>query len=165
LLSSREATASISPIALEAAASVELGPKQTKVAGLMTKWPEPREDERQTLLRSLTEVGPSKPVGYLPLHTIEDFVQLSPEAVAAAAAARGLAVAQFGPDTCCIKSGAIYVYDRKALAKLLQAGADVISAAGLPLDPDLFVEHIAAVWFAADHPVRQIIATAFGDSA
>src|SRR5262245_61627149 len=124
----------------------------------------PTEDERQTLLRSLTDVGTSKPVGYLPLHTIKDFVRLSPEAVAGAATARGLATAQFGPDTCCIKSGALYVYHRDALAKLLGARADVISAAGLPLDPDRFVAHVATVWFAADHPVRPIIAAAFGDS-
>src|SRR5581483_10311931 len=103
----------------------------------------------------------SKPVGYLPLHTINDFVQLSPEDIGAAAIARGLATAQFGPDTCCIKSGALYVYDREALAELLQAQADVISAAGLPLDPDLFVAHIATVWFAADHPIHPIIASAF----
>jgi hypothetical protein len=130
----------------------------------MTRRRKPTEGERQTLLRSLTEVGSSKPIGYLPLHTIRDFVQLPLEAVAAAATARGLATAQFGPDTCCIKSGALYVYDRQALAELLQAQADVISAAGLPLDPDLFVAHIATVWFAADHPVRPIIASAFGDS-
>jgi hypothetical protein len=85
--------------------------------------PKPTEGERQTLLRCLAEVGPSKPVGYLPLRTIKDFVQLSPKAVAAAATARGLATAQFGPNTCCIKSGALYVYDREALAKLLQARA------------------------------------------
>jgi hypothetical protein len=130
----------------------------------MTTRPEPSEGERQALLRGLTEIGPSKPVGYLPLHTINNFVQLSPEAVAAAATARGLATAQFGPDTCCIKSGALYVYDREALANLLQARADLISAAGLPLDPDLFVTRIATVWFAADHPVRPIMASAFGDS-
>jgi len=117
------------------------------------------------LLRSLAEVGPSKPVGYLPPHTIDDFVQLSPEALAKAATARGLATAQFGPDICCIKSGALYVYDREVLAKLLHMQADVISAAGLPLDPDLFDALIATVWFAADHPVRPIIASAFGEAS
>jgi hypothetical protein len=139
--------------------------QQTKSRHLMTRRPKLREDERQTLLRSLTEVGPSKPVGYLPLHTIREFVQLSPEAVAAAATARGLSAAQFGPDTCCIKSGALYVYDRDALTKLLLARADAITAAGLPLDPDRFVAHVASVWFAADHPARPIIASAFRDSA
>jgi hypothetical protein len=131
---------------------------------LMTKRPEPTEDERRTLLRSLTEVGPSKPVGYLPLHTIESFVQLSPKTIAAAAIARGLATAEFGPDTSCIKSGALYVYDREALAKLLQARSDATAAVGLPLDADRFIAHIATVWFPDDHPARLIIASAFGDS-
>ena len=44
---------------------------------LMTRRRKPTEGERQTLLRSLIEVGSSKPIGYLPLHTIKDFVQLS----------------------------------------------------------------------------------------
>jgi hypothetical protein len=117
------------------------------------------------LLRSLTEVGPSKPVGYLPLYTIEEFVQLTPEAVAAAATARGLTTAQFGPAACCIKSGALYVYDREALASLLQERADAIFAAGLPLDPDRFVAHIATVWFEKDHPSYPIIVTVFGDNS
>jgi hypothetical protein len=129
---------------------------------MMTKRPGPSEDERRTLLRSLTEVGPSKPVGYLPLHAIRDFVRMPPNTVAAAATARGFATAQFGPDSCCIKSGALYVYDREPLANLLQAGADVLLAAGLPLDPDRFVAHIATVWFESDHPAHPIIASAFG---
>jgi hypothetical protein len=130
----------------------------------VTSRPELGGDERQALLLSLTEVGPSKPIGYLPLYTITDIAQLSPEAIGAAATARGLAVAQFGPDACCIKSGALYVYDRKALAKLLQARAEASSLAGLPLDPDRFVAHIATVWYAEDHPALPIIASAFGDS-
>jgi hypothetical protein len=118
----------------------------------------PSENERRALLRSLMEVGPSKPVGYLPL-------QLTPEAVAAASAACGLATAQFGPDACCIKSGALYVYDREVLAALLEETADAVRAAGLPFDPDRFVVHIASVWFEKDHPSYPIIATAFGDSS
>lgn len=86
----------------------------------MARRPEPSETERQALLRDLTEVGPTKPVGYLPLYTIREFVQLTPEAVAATATAHGLATAQFGPAACCIKSGALYFYDREALADLLQ---------------------------------------------
>jgi hypothetical protein len=142
---------------------MELACRTDQGRRLMARRPEPNEDERRTLLRSLTEFGPSKPVGYLPLYAIKDFVQLTPQSVAAAATARGLATAQFGPKVCCIKSGALYVYHREALSNLLHARADVISAAGLPLDPDRFVAHIAAVWFAKDHPVHPIIATAFGD--
>jgi len=42
--------------------------------------------------------------------------------------------------------------------------AAVINATGLPLDPDRFVAHIAAVWFEADHPARAVIKTEFADS-
>jgi len=115
------------------------------------------------LLRSLTEVGPTKPVGYLPLDTIRNVVRQSPEAVAASANVRGLMAVQFGPDICCIKSGALYVYDRESLARLLRAEADAVAHAGLPSDPDRFVAHIAAVWYAEDHPACQIIASAFGE--
>jgi len=127
--------------------------------------PEPSENDRQALLRSLTEVGPSKPVGYLPLHTIEEFVQMAPEAVAATAASRGLATAQFGPAACCIKSGALYVYDREALASLLQENVAAIAAACLPQDADRFVAHIVTNWFDEDHPAYPIIARAFGESS
>jgi hypothetical protein len=127
----------------------------------MSRTPEPDEDK--TLLGSLTGVGSTKPVAYLPLYTIKDFVQLSPDVVAADAKARGLAAVQFGPDTCCIKSGALYVYDREALARLLQVQADAVAHAGLPHDPDRFVRHIAAVWYPKDHPAHPIIAKAFGE--
>lgn len=130
----------------------------------MKRRPELTGEERDALLHSLTAVGPSKPVGYLPLNTIEMLLKRSPETIAAAAAARGLATAQFGPSICCIKSGALYAYDRDTLAALLKANADAVRAAGLPRDPDYFVAHIAAVWFDESHPAHRIIATAFGDS-
>src|SRR5215475_4346924 len=123
------------------------------------------EDERRALLQSLMEVGPAKPVGYLPLYTIKDLVRQTPEAVAAAATARGLVTAQFGAAACCIKSGALYVYDREALASLLRKRADALLASGLPLDPDRFIAHIATVWFEKDHPAYSIIARAFGDTS
>jgi hypothetical protein len=131
----------------------------------MIKRRDPSEHEQNELPRSLTTVGPSKPVGYLPFYTIEKFARPTPEAIAAAASTRGLATAQFDASACCIKSGALYAYHREALAALLQANADAVRAAGLPLDPDDFVAHIAAVWFGEDHPARPIIATAFGESA
>jgi hypothetical protein len=130
---------------------------------IKAKRPQPSEDERRSMLRDLTEVGPSKPVGYLPLYTIKDLIQLSPKALAADATARGLMAAQFSAKRCRIKSGALYVYHREALARLLQAQADVVEAAGLSLDPDRFIAHIAMVWFEADHPVYAVIKTAFAD--
>ncbi len=87
--------------------------------------------ERQFLLRSLTRVGPEKPVGYLPLYTLTEFAEADPDRLAADALARGLAAAQFGPAECCIKSGALYIYDRAALDRLLKSNVDTLTAAGM----------------------------------
>ena len=130
---------------------------------LTTKSPDLNEEERSALLRDLTEVGPCKPVAYLPLYTIEKFLRTTPEALAAAA--RGLATAQFTPKDCRIKSGALYVYHRETLADLLRANAKAACAAGLPLEPDDFIACIAAVGFEKNHPAYPVIAAAFGDNA
>ncbi len=131
----------------------------------MARQPAPDEAERERLLLSLSQVGPNKTIGYLPLYTIRDFVQLSPETIAADAAARGLASEQFGPEKCCINSGALYVYDREGLTRLLATHAGMLEADHLPLDPDRFVAHIAAVWFQPNHPAYAVIAAAFGEIA
>jgi hypothetical protein len=123
----------------------------------------PNDAEQRAMLRCVLEVGPSKPVGYLPLNAIGAAKSAS-EIVAVAALKRGLAAIEFPPEACCIKSGALYVYDRAALTALLQERATAAAAAGLPLQPDAFVAHIAAVWFERDHPAHPIIAAAFGET-
>ena len=131
----------------------------------MTTRGEPSEAERRSLLRSLDRVGPDKPIGYLPLYTVRDLAELDPVSVAADATARGLAAAEFCQEECCIKSGALYVYHREALACLLRSHADILAAAGMPADPDRFVAEIAAHWLDPTHPAYSVIAAAFGDSA
>ncbi len=61
------------------------------------------------------------------------------------------------------RAAPLYVYHRAPLANRLQAQADTVVAAGLPLDPDRFVAHIAAVWFDVEHPAHTIIKAAFAD--
>jgi hypothetical protein len=94
---------------------------------------------------------------------LKDVLQIVPEKVAADAIARGLAAVLFSPEQCCIKSGALYVYDPAALPKILQAKADTLAEHQVPSDPDQFVAHIAAVWLEPCHPVYPIIAATFGD--
>jgi hypothetical protein len=121
-------------------------------------------ERRAFVLRSLTRVGPEKPVGYLPLNTLVNFAEVEPARVSAEAIARGIAAVQFGPDECCIQSGALYLYDPQALGRLLQAHADTLAATGMPTEPEPFIAQIAAVWIEADHPAYRIIAKAFGES-
>ncbi len=88
-------------------------------------------------------------------------LRVVPDKLIAEAKSKGLAAAQVGPERCCIKSGALYVYHREALARILEAAADTLTRHGLPLDPDRFVQHIATNWFEADHPNYPIIAEVF----
>jgi hypothetical protein len=123
----------------------------------------PSDAEQRAMLRCVLEVGQSKPIGYLPLSDIRAAKSAS-EIVAVSALARGLAAIQFPPEVCCIESGALYIYDRAALAALLKERACAAAVAGLPLQPDAFVAHIAANWFERDHPAHPIIAAAFGET-
>ncbi|MGO7117545.1 hypothetical protein [Rhizobium leguminosarum] len=122
------------------------------------------EETQNALLRDLSGVGSSKIVGYLPIYTIRQFLGTTPKALAAAAVTRGLATAHFTTRTTGIKSGALYVYDRNALERLLNKEADAVQAAGLPLDADAFVAHIASVFYEAEHPAQRLIAAAFGEN-
>lgn len=121
--------------------------------------------QRSTILRSLTQVGPCKPIGYLPLYIIRDVLQMEPHAVAQAAQAKGLSAAPFGPVQCSIKSGALYVFDRQSLEALLQSSSSILSATRWPLDPDRFVARIAREWIDHAHGVAPVIKRAFGEEA
>ncbi|MDF0697761.1 hypothetical protein PYR71_14855 [Rhizobium sp. MC63] len=117
----------------------------------------------EKLLRDLTDVGPLKPIGYLPRSTIKRFLKTTSKALAASLVKRGLAVAEFTTRHSMIHSGALYVYDRNALDSLIREQAEAVQAAGLPLNADSLVAHIAAVFYDLDHPAHGIIATAFGE--
>jgi hypothetical protein len=121
------------------------------------------EAERSTILSNLTQVGPAKPVGYLPLYTIRDVLQMDPYAVAQDARLNGLSAAIFGPDQCCIKSGALYVFDRQSLERLLRSSKLIVSASCWPLDPDQFVARIAREWIDDAYSVAPVIKRAFGE--
>lgn len=119
--------------------------------------------ERSAILSSLIQVGPSKPIGYLPLYTIRDVLQMDPDTLCRDAEAKGLSAALFGPDQCCIKSGALYIFDRQSLEHLMQSSRPILSASLWPLDPDQFVARIAREWIDPAHPVASVIKRVFGE--
>ncbi|MBB3974105.1 hypothetical protein [Hansschlegelia beijingensis] len=120
------------------------------------------DDELRLVGRSLSEVGVDKPIGYLPLYTLEAMGEHG-KLLGEDAMRQGLVAVSFGPDECCIKSGAFYVYDREALAKLLEQHAEALSAAHMTADPDKFIAEIAAHWLDVTHPLTPLIAAAFGE--
>jgi len=119
--------------------------------------------ERDQILQSLYGVGPKKAIGYLPLYTLREFLQIDPREMADQVALRGLTTAIFNVEQCRIKSGAIYFYDRDELQKLLNSSAGSLTQCGLPIDPDHFLKEIAATWYEPEHPVYPIISAAFGE--
>jgi hypothetical protein len=120
-------------------------------------------NEREQILSSLTAVGTNeKAIGYLPLPTLRG-LGISAAALTKLAAAKGLTAARVTGKHCCIKGGALYVYDHPQLSKLLASHAAVLSEYGWPADPDRFVHMVAQIWLPPSHPVTNVIRIAFAD--
>ena len=73
--------------------------------------------------------------------------------------------ASIGPHHCCVKSGALYVFDVVALEAILRVGSAALEQVNAPTDPEMFVRFIARDWFVPDHPIMPIIRAAFADNA
>ena len=122
-------------------------------------------DKHASVLCDLTRVGPTKALGYLPLQTISRFLGLDVEAVIADARSRGLAVLMLGPEECCIKSGALYVYDPVALNAVLHTSGSTLALVGFPTSPESFIRTIAHDWLDPDDPLMPVVKAAFADVA
>jgi hypothetical protein len=122
------------------------------------------EAKKAAILSSLTQVGPTKPIGYLPLQTIRDILQVEPRTIEQEAEAKGLSTALFRPGQCCIRSGALYLFDRSSLERLLRSSSPILSANDWPEEPDSFVKRVASEWIDDQrHPVTRVIKLAFGE--
>lgn len=123
-----------------------------------------RSDEEA--LSDLRGVGAGKPLGYLPRQRIEACQGVSTEELVAEAQARGLAWRQFEEEQCHIGSGALYIWDRQALAALLSANITILAASGWSKDPDIFVEAVATIPVPepANPALYELIGTAFADA-
>lgn len=115
------------------------------------------------VLESLTLIGPSKAIGYLPLQTVQHVLGLNVEDVIADTLARGLKAISIGPSDCCIKNWALHVFDPDALGNPLRGSSAILEQSGFPIDTEMFVRVIARDWFPHDHPVMPIIRDAFAD--
>lgn len=122
------------------------------------------EQTRQLVFGSLAAVGNAKPVGYLPLATLEKHLAMDVTEVGDLFAKRGLKTRVFLANECCINSGALYVYDPSALQSVLNAASDVLARNKWPISAELFVDRVAKFWIEESDPVYAIIQRAFGVS-
>lgn len=121
------------------------------------------QDWRRVVFGSLDTVGNAKPMGYLPLATLEKHLSMNICDVVSSLEGRGLKARTFSPDECCINTGALYVYDPVALQNVLNGAVAVLERSGWPLVAESFVEYAAKSWVEPSHPVYPVIQEAFGD--
>ena len=86
---------------------------------MSTQTPSFSPEDRKQILESHLDIGQQKPVSYLPINTIENVLSLSINEYVAMVEEKGHRAIVLGPGECCIKSGAVYAYDCRALGDIL----------------------------------------------
>jgi hypothetical protein len=115
------------------------------------------------ILQDLRGVGPSKPLGYLPLDSITYDCAMRVQDLKKELEDSGLKVLELrAPDTE-IESGALYAYDDQALRDLLMRNRDILAAENWPTEPEAFILKLKT-WIDTKTPLYDIIADAFGDT-
>lgn len=116
---------------------------------------------RAATIDDLDRVGPGKPLGYLPVSTV---IKLGFDVTALMLkyAGKGLRTFVVSQEDSNVSSGALYVFDREALARLLESRRQVLVDAGWPTDPESFVLRLKET---ADRKTAlyDLIADAFAD--
>ncbi|MBW9072833.1 MULTISPECIES: hypothetical protein [Agrobacterium] len=124
-----------------------------------------KEAMKAAILQGHVQLGPEKPVSYLPLNTIENMLGLTVDRYREMLRAGGNESMLFEDQQCAINSGAVYGYNVPALGVLLRQFNSILIANGWPDAPEQFVEKIARNWVEdVDAPLLLIIRAAFGDN-
>lgn len=118
--------------------------------------------EHRRYLQDLLRVGDAKPLGYLPLGTLEALAGVPRAAVERWCRRRGLMYAFFTEGECRISKGAVYVGCLPALKRLLDAHSDVVKKAGWPREPIAFMRTVA-MRFADAPKLYALVGRAFAD--
>lgn len=112
------------------------------------------------VLDDLYNVGPTKPIGYLPVKTIE-IAGETVESVVEKITQKGLRHKLVKKHWHHSKGGALYVFDEKALQELLFEHADVLEKTKWPAAADEFVEKVATKNVRRGTELYNLIALAF----
>ena len=114
-------------------------------------------------LDDLLEVGPEKPLGYLPFHTISALCKVDYRELEKYLRERGIEVMKFSRFFCKVSSGAFYAYDREALQKLLDKNQGTLKDFRWPTQADQFVKKVAKKYAPGRTPLYRLVAETFAD--
>jgi 8-oxo-dGTP pyrophosphatase MutT (NUDIX family) len=115
------------------------------------------------ILSEHTNVGPSKPISYLPISTIERLLKMTVADYARLIERAGGSSVVFAETETCIKSGAVYGYSKVDLAYVLVRNASLLAEHSWPQESAEFVTKVAQEWLDEDSPLKRVIDAAFGD--
>ena len=116
------------------------------------------------ILESLDLVGRAKVVGYLPLRTISDVLDIHLNDLKRRYKARSLNVRVFSEKYTCIKSGAFFVYDNIMLENNIRQFEKTLSSLDWSPVPVHIIRRIARNWYNADHPIMPFIRSLYGEA-
>ncbi len=108
-------------------------------------------------------VGPSKPVSYLPISTVQSVLNMTVDDYAHLIKQAGGKVAIFSDAETCIKSGAVYAYSEADLASVLTSHHQLLVEHDWPNTPAAFIKRVASEWLDGRNPLCRVIDTAFGE--
>ena len=115
------------------------------------------------LLSEHTNVGPSKPMSYLPISTIESLLKMTAAEYALLVERAGGSSMVFAEPDTCIKSGAVYAYSKIDLARVLIRNTLLLVEHSWPQTSAEFVTKVAQEWLEDDNPLKRVIEAAFGN--
>lgn len=117
-------------------------------------------EEAEGLMNDLLLVGSRKPLGYLPISTLQ-MCRQDINSLVENARMRNLRAEVWGTDMCAIGSGAVFVWDAERVEQFIELNADLLAAVGWPDDHHMLVRGIARESVALDTPLHQLIDTLF----
>jgi hypothetical protein len=113
-------------------------------------------------MANIEQVGPTKPLGYLPRKTITAVCGREIDEVRRWVELHNLRYLDLLPEECNISSGALYVWDDDSLSSLLIGNATMLSEVGWPITTEAFVVMVATR-FGSDARLYELIGRAFDD--
>ena len=121
-------------------------------------------EHAKRILDSHLNIEKEKSVSYLPIKTIEGVIGITISAYKFMIENRGNQAVVFSSDECCIKSGAVYAYNRVYLDAVLKENQDVLSRNGWPIVSEDFIKRIASEWLDDESPIMPVVKRAFGEA-
>ena len=121
-----------------------------------------KKERIDKILGHLRQVGPQKPLGYLPIETLIKTCKVSPESIEEELHEKGLKTLKLQDEETNVVGGALYAYDENALQELLTTHQELLEKEGWPSENEPFIRHLI-VHADQKTDLFNLIADAFND--